>query len=92
MPQVFRIGPYKIYFWSNENNPLEPVHVHVCTGSPSVNDTKIWITKAGKTLLCHNKGKIPDAKLIGIMDLLEARSFEIQSRWQEHFGAISFFC
>ena len=31
MPQIFRIGPYIVYFWSNENEPLEPVHVH-CRG------------------------------------------------------------
>ena len=30
MPQIFRIGPYWVYFWSNESQPLEPVHVHVC--------------------------------------------------------------
>lgn len=29
MPQILRIGPYIIYFWSNENNPLEPIHVHI---------------------------------------------------------------
>ena len=24
MPQIFRVGPYIIYFWSNENNePIE---------------------------------------------------------------------
>jgi hypothetical protein len=27
MPQVFKMGPYLVYFWSNENEPLEPVHV-----------------------------------------------------------------
>ena len=26
MPQIFRIGSYIVYFWSNENNPLEPIH------------------------------------------------------------------
>lgn len=29
MPQILRIGPYSIYFWSNEGDPLEPVHVHI---------------------------------------------------------------
>ncbi|MFR8353558.1 MAG: DUF4160 domain-containing protein [Blautia obeum] len=29
MPQIFRIGEYWIYFWTNENQPLEPVHIHV---------------------------------------------------------------
>ena len=46
MPQVFKIGPYWVYFWANENDPLEPVHVHVAKGAPSANATKVWITKA----------------------------------------------
>lgn len=29
MPQIFKVGSYLIYFWSNENKPLEPLHVHV---------------------------------------------------------------
>ena len=33
MPQIFRVGPYSIYFWSNENNPLEPIHVHIAEGN-----------------------------------------------------------
>ena len=32
MPQVFKIGSYWVYFWSNENEPLEPIHVHVLHG------------------------------------------------------------
>ena len=27
MPQVFKVGSYWVYFWANENDPLEPVHV-----------------------------------------------------------------
>ena len=48
MPQVFKIGSYWVYFWANENDPLEPIHVHVSQGAPSSNATKIWITRAGK--------------------------------------------
>lgn len=32
MPQLLKIGPYTVYFWSNENDPLEPVHVHIAEG------------------------------------------------------------
>ena len=32
MPQVFKIGSYWVYFWANENEPLEPVHVPCGTG------------------------------------------------------------
>ena len=48
MPQVFKIGPYWVYFWANENMPLEPVHVHVAEGAPTANGTKIARTTAMK--------------------------------------------
>ena len=63
MPQVFRLGSYWVYFWTNENKPLEPVHVHIAEGKPTSNATKIWITRAGKCLLCNNNSKIPDRVL-----------------------------
>ena len=44
MPQVFKIGSYWVYFWANENDPLEPIHVHVSQGAPSSNATKIWLS------------------------------------------------
>ena len=47
MPQIFRIGKYIIFFWSNENKPLEPIHVHIAEGKPSENSTKVWITEDG---------------------------------------------
>ncbi len=46
MPQIFKFGPYLVYFWSNENEPKEPIHVHISIGKPSKNSTKIWITKS----------------------------------------------
>ena len=55
MPQIFKIGAYVVYFWANEGMALEPVHVHIATGIPTANATKVWITKAGKCLLCNNK-------------------------------------
>ena len=43
MPQIFKIGSYWVYFWANENKPLEPVHVHVSKGKPTANATKFYI-------------------------------------------------
>ena len=63
MPQIFRIGSYIIYFWSNESDPLEPVHVHIAEGKATVNATKIWITSSGKALLCNNNPRIPQRTL-----------------------------
>lgn len=92
MPQIFRIGPYVIYFWSNENDPLEPIHVHVAEGDAVGNATKIWITRSGKALVCNNNSQIPTKVLGRIRQLVEANSEEIISKWLEHFGEISYFC
>ena len=70
MPQVFKIGSYWVYFWANENDPLEPIHVHVSQGAPSSNATKIWITRAGKCYLCHNNSNIPPRVLRNIMAII----------------------
>lgn len=92
MPQIFKIGSYWIYFWANENEPLEPVHVHVAEGSPRANATKIWITRAGKCLLCNNNSKIPDRILNNIMAVIEARSEEVIGKWINFFGSATYYC
>lgn len=92
MPQVFKIGSYWIYFWTNEGKPLEPVHVHVAEGKPIENATKIWITKAGRVYLCNNNSHIPEHILRNIMRIVEARSSEIVSKWMRYFGEAEYFC
>jgi len=92
MPQIFKIGSYWVYFWANEGDPQEPVHVHVSEGRPTETATKIWITRTGKCLLCHNRSQIPERMLRNIMRLVEARSSEIIQKWYEFNGEISFYC
>ncbi|MGN1202484.1 MAG: DUF4160 domain-containing protein [Eubacterium sp.] len=92
MPQIFKLGPYWIYFWANESKPLEPIHVHISEGSPTVNATKVWITKSGKCFLCHNRSQIPERILKNMMRMIEARSVEIISKWYDYFGEISYYC
>lgn len=38
MPTVMRIGPYRFFFYSNEND--EPKHVHVRADD---NEAKFWL-------------------------------------------------
>ena len=92
MPQLFRIGSYWVYFWSNEGNPLEPVHVHVSKGKPIENSTKIWITQTGKCLLCNNNSQIPPAALRNIMRINEARSVDVVEKWKKYFGKSHYYC
>ena len=92
MPQIFRMGEYWIYFWTNESKPLEPIHVHIAKGSPTANSTKIWITSTGKCLLCNNNSCIPSHTLRNIMRMIEARSEDVISKWMDYFGEIHYFC
>ena len=92
MPQIFKIGAYWVYFWANENKPLEPVHVHIAEGAPRADATKIWITKSGNCLLCNNNSGIPQNTLRNIMRIIEARSGEVIEKWSEFFGEINYYC
>lgn len=92
MLQILRIGPYSIYFWSNEGDPLEPIHVHVSEGRASAIATKIWITSTGKTILSNNNSKIPEKILKRLMRMIEANSSDIIDEWLNRFGEIRYFC
>ncbi len=92
MPQLFKIGSYVVFFWINENNPLEPVHVHISKVRPYANATKIWITRSGKCLMQNNNSKIPDRDLRIMMKVIEARSSDVIEKWKETFGSVSYFC
>ena len=89
MPQVFKIGSYWVYFWLDENLPLEPIHVHISQGKPVPNGTKVWITKNHRCSLAHNKSKIPPATLNNIIRIIEMRIPEIEQKWMSIFSKFS---
>lgn len=92
MPQIFKIGPYLIYFGANEGNPLEPIHVHIAEGRPIENATKLWITQSGKCLLQNNNSHIPDKRLKLLIRMIEANSEEIINKWKAFFEKVYYFC
>ena len=91
MPLIFKVGSYWVYFWSDENTPLEPIHVHVSQGKPSANATKIWITSKGKCLVANNRSRIPDNVLRSIIRIIEARSDEIIEKWSDIFEELEYY-
>ena len=91
MPQVFKLGSYWVYFWTNEGRPLEPIHVHISQGSPTENATKVWITRTGNCLLANNNSRIPTNILRNMMRMIEARSSEVIQKWTDYFGEPEFY-
>lgn len=47
MPTLFNYGPYKVFIWSNEGDPPEPIHIHVAKGVPRSSSPKFWLTSYG---------------------------------------------
>lgn len=81
-----------MYFWANENKPLEPIHVHVSKGKPVKNATKFWITKSGKCLLANNNSDL-DAKTLNYLSrAIEANSGIVVEKWLSFFGEITYYC
>lgn len=92
MPSLFFIGGYRVFFWSNENG--EPIHVHVCKGTPSPGATKIWLTSKGGCIIANNNGKIPKSDLKELSDIISAQFPMICEKWKEFFlvDDVKFYC
>lgn len=91
IPDINEYRGYSIYFWSNENDPLEPVHVHICKGKPSKNATKYWINSDGSVLQDNNNSRIPNKDLKRLENFICEYSSQIVEHWKAYFKSdISF--
>lgn len=80
MPKVFDWNGYRFHFFSNEGDPLEPVHIHVTKDRDTA---KFWIKP--DVALAYNKGF--GAKVLSqLVSVIEDRTEEIESAWNDHFG------
>jgi Domain of unknown function (DUF4160) len=81
MPVVFRLDGKRFHFFSDEGNPLEPMHIHVAQAGL---DAKFWLYP--EVRLAQNRGY--DARTIKrLQDIVEAHRDEIERAWNEHFSA-----
>ena len=84
MPQLLS---YRVYFWSNEGRPLEPIHIHISDGIPSQYATKVWITQSKRALIANPNDKRINPKILNrLAEMIEAQSDDIISAWIEGFG------
>lgn len=79
MPVVFRQEGYRFFFYSNEGDPREPVHVHVRKGDATA---KFWVAPVG--LDCSDGF---DARTLrDLARIVEDKAALIERAWHEHFG------
>ena len=80
MPTVFRQDGYRFFFYSNEGDPCEPVHVHVMKGG---GEAKLWL--GPPTSVARSSGL--DAKALRrLAGIVAERAAEIEEAWHGHFG------
>lgn len=82
---------YHIYFWSNEGEPPEPIHVHF-SEEPHKNATKYWVLSDGTLQQDNNNDNIPanDLKRLVRFVSLKSNIKTVKRNWLKHFGEISF--
>jgi Domain of unknown function (DUF4160) len=78
VPTILRIGPYRFFFYSNENN--EPVHIHV---QKDQSLAKFWLTPV---VLASSAG-FPAQELTKLSRLVQNNAATLVEAWYEFFGA-----
>ena len=79
MPVVFRYKSFRFFFYSNEGNPREAMHIHVRNGD---GEAKFWLKPA--VHLAHGDGF--DARTLReLRDVVAANTELIERFWNEHF-------
>ena len=83
---------YHIYFWSNEGEPLEPIHIHI-SKTPHPNATKYWILRDGTLAEDNNNDNIPANDLKKLLNYisLDTNISKTKEKWTHHFSEISYF-
>ena len=80
MPVIFRHDGFRFFFYSDEGNPLEPVHIHVRKGG---NEAKFWIIPDVR--IAYNYGF--DARTLRSVSKIIKTNKEMMERdWHEYFG------
>ena len=79
MPNIFLLEGYRFFFFSNEGNSREPVHVHIRKNG---HRAKFWLHPV---CLANNQG-YTGKELNKLAQTVEARKDEIERAWHEHFG------
>jgi hypothetical protein len=77
MPTVLRIGRFRFFFYSNEGQ--EPQHIHVKAGG---DEAKFWLDPIALTVNYGFNGR----ELNEIEQLVEQHWAELLEAWNEHFG------
>jgi hypothetical protein len=91
MPTVRCLFGYNIYVWSDEGNPVEPIHFHVSKGKPSPHADKYWILSNGYIAADQKNRTINRRDSLKIIQSIDNQTVEdIKSEWIRIHGEIKY--
>lgn len=79
MPVVLRFKGYKLFFYSNEGDPLEPAHIHVRKAGA---EAKFWLEPV---TLASNYG-FNAVELKELLSYIQTQQKFLQGVWHDYFG------
>lgn len=80
MPTVFRYQGFRFFFYSNEGDPREPVHIHVLSGE---GEAKFWV---GDDIILAKSTGFDARTLRTLSKIVEENRSLIEETWYEYFG------
>ncbi|MBI5163765.1 MAG: DUF4160 domain-containing protein [Magnetospirillum sp.] len=80
MPVVFRWQGVRFFFFSNEGNPREPLHIHADRDGA---EAKIWLVPDVRVAASVGFSRKELTELVAVVD---SRKDTIERAWHEHFG------
>jgi hypothetical protein len=79
MPVVFRHKGYRFFFYSNEGDPREPLHIHARKGEAVA---KFWLVP--EVCLAESYA-MSSSELRELITVIEENRDAIERYWYEHF-------
>jgi hypothetical protein len=80
MPVVLRYKGYKFFFYSNEGEPLEPLHIHVRKAEAVA---KFWLDPE---IAVAESYAMTSSELRVLIEVAEKNKELIERYWNEYFG------
>jgi len=80
MPVVFRYKGFRFFFYSNEGDPREPLHIHVEKDNA---EAKFWLQP--EVRVAFNDG-FNAHTLRELLEIIESKKALIERTWNEFFS------
>jgi hypothetical protein len=77
MPTVFKIGPYRYFFYADDRN--EPPHIHV---EREDKIAKFWLDP----IRLHSSGGFNRSEISHILKIINQNNHQLLEAWHEYFS------